>query len=197
MFQNYLQWRVEYNVAEILRFPFPEVNDVKLYYPHGFHKTDRLGRPIYIERLGALNVDRLWEVTTYERMERYFVREYERLLHYRFAAASEAAGRRIENTLTILDLGGASTKLMSKKNYSLVQKISKIAQDYYPEILGNMFIVNTPFLFKGGYAVIKPWLDKKTKEKISVQGSGFAKKLLELADPADLPEFLGGTCCCP
>jgi hypothetical protein len=69
MFQNYLQWRIEYHVDELRMFPFPEINDVKLYYPHGFHKTDRLGRPIYIERIGAMNVTRLWEVTTWERFE--------------------------------------------------------------------------------------------------------------------------------
>jgi hypothetical protein len=122
------------------------------------------------------------------------VREYEKLLYERFPACSQAAERRIENTLTILDISGGSMKLLSKKNYGLIQKIAKIAQDYYPEILGNMFVVNTPFLFKGAYAVIKPWLDKKTKEKISTHGSGFQKKLFELVDPADLPDFLGGTC---
>ena len=95
-------------------FAFPEVNDVKLYYPHGFHKTDKLGRPIYIERIGALNLNRLFEVTSLDRMKEYFVREYERLLTERFAAASQRAGRRIENTLTILDLGGAAMKLLSK-----------------------------------------------------------------------------------
>lgn len=60
-------------------------------------------------------------------MEHYFVREYEKLLGERFAAASRAAGRRIENTLTILDLGGAAMKLMSKKVYGFIKAISKIA----------------------------------------------------------------------
>jgi hypothetical protein len=196
MFQNYLTWRVEFNLVEMRVFPFPEVNDVKLYYPHGFHKTDKLGRPIYIERIGALNLNRLFEVTSFERMEMYFVREYEKLIHEKFRAASERAGRRIENTLTILDLGGAAMKLMSKKVYGFVQRISKVAQDYYPEILGNMFIVNTPLLFSGAYAMIKPWLDKRTKDKISTHGKKFHSKLFELVDPDDLPSFLGGNCNC-
>jgi len=96
MFQNWLAWRMEIRIEEVRVFSFPEVNDVKLYYPHGFHKTDKLGRPIYIERIGALNLTRLWEVTNFERMELYFVREYERMIHERFTACSRAAGRRIE-----------------------------------------------------------------------------------------------------
>lgn len=196
MFQNWLAWRMEIRIEEVRVFSFPEVNDVKLYYPHGFHKTDKLGRPIYIERIGALNLTRLWEVTNFERMELYFVREYERMIHERFTACSRAAGRRIEQSLTILDLGGAAMKLMSKKVYGFIKQISKIAQDNYPECLGNMFIVNTPLLFSGAWACVKPWLDKRTRDKISTHGSKFQKKLFELVDPDDVPQFLGGNCNC-
>ena len=59
-----------------------------------------------------------------------------------------------------------------------------------------MFIVNAPFLFSGVWAIIKPWLDKKTRDKISIHGSGFQKELLQLVDKENLPEFLGGECKC-
>ena len=87
-------------------------------------------------------------------------------------------------------------KLLSKKVYGFIKAISKIAQDYYPECLGNMFIVNTPLLFSGAWACIKPWLDKRTRDKISTHGSKYQKKLFELVDPDDLPQFLGGNCVC-
>ena len=59
-----------------------------------------------------------------------------------------------------------------------------------------MFIVNAPFLFSGVWAIIKPWLDKKTRDKISIHGSGFLKELLPLIDKENLPDFLGGECKC-
>jgi hypothetical protein len=55
-----------------------------------------------------------------------------------------------------------------------------------------MFIVNSPMLFTGVWSLIKGWLDEKTRNKISILGGGYAKKLLEYVDAEQLPEFLGG-----
>lgn len=57
-------------------------------------------------------------------------------------------------------------------------------------------IVNAPLLFSGVWTVIKPWLDEKTRSKISIDGSKYHKKLFEICDPENIPEFLGGKCKC-
>ena len=54
-----------------------------------------------------------------------------------------------------------------------------MAQDNYPEILGNMFIINAPFLFTGIWAIVKVWIDDKTKEKIKILGGSYKKELLQ------------------
>jgi hypothetical protein len=59
-----------------------------------------------------------------------------------------------------------------------------------------MFIINSPMLFSGIWACVKPWLDDKTKAKISIHGSSFKKELLEVIDEDVLPDFLGGKCEC-
>ncbi len=41
-----------------------------------------------------------------------------------------------------------------------------------------MYIVNVPMLFNGIWTAIKPWLDEKTKTKITLIGSGYKDKLL-------------------
>lgn len=196
MFTKYIQWRVENNVDEVGNFDFPESRAIKEIYPHGFHKTDRVGRSIYIERYGMLDMKRIFELTTEERMIRYYIREYESMINERIPACAIAAGYAIEQTLTILDLGGSSTKLMKKTVYNFIKLASGVAQDYYPEILGRMFIINTPMLFSVAWKVIRPWLDERTQKKISTEGSKYQKKLLELVAPENLPEFLGGTCNC-
>ena len=81
-------------------------------------------------------------------------------------AASHAAKKQICHTISILDMTNFSIGMMNKRVYSLVQHASKIAQDFYPEQLGQMMIVNAPMLFTGVWALIKGWLDEKTREKI-------------------------------
>ena len=82
------------------------------------------------------NFDELMNATTKERFIRYYIREYEKQRLYILPACSRAAGKIIETGLTILDLLGGSSVLLSKKCYSLVQTASSICQDYYPETLG-------------------------------------------------------------
>lgn len=197
MYKKYVEWRQEFGTDEILSFRVPELSRIKECYPHGYHRTDRSGRPIYIERLGQLNMTRLFEATSEERLIRLSVREYEKLIKEIFPACSEAVGHPVEQTLTILDLGGASMKLLSKKVYGFIKLLSGIAQDYYPEILGNMFIVNSPMMFSVAWSMIKPWLDKRTQQKITIVGKNFKNQLNELVDPDSLPSFLGGNCICP
>lgn len=47
-------------------------------------------------------------------------------------------------------------------------------------------------LFTGVWAIVKGWLDEKTREKIQIVGGGYTKKLLQYIDEDQLPEFLGG-----
>ncbi len=87
-------------------FQFPERDAIKELYPHFHHKTDKLGRPVYIERLGQLQVDELLKVTTMDRMLLYHVKEWEILIDWKIPACSKKAGTNISQTLTILDMKG-------------------------------------------------------------------------------------------
>ena len=54
-------------------FKFDERAEVQKVYPHGYHGTDKLGRPVYIERFGVLDVPALFRITTQERMVRHYI----------------------------------------------------------------------------------------------------------------------------
>ena len=107
-------------------------------------------------------------------------------------ACSKVSGKQINHTLSILDMTGFSIGMMNKRVYSLVQHASKISQDYYPEQLGQLMIVNAPMLFTGVFAIVKGWLDEKTRQKIQILGGGYTPKLLEFIDKEQLADFLGG-----
>ena len=42
-----------------------------------------------------------------------------------------------------------------------------------------MFIVNAPMMFSAVWAMVKIWLDEKTKNKITILGSGYKEELLK------------------
>lgn len=162
----------------------------------GYHGTDKQGRPVYIERIGNLDVPKIFTITTEERMIKYYQYSYEYLMKVRYPACSEVAGKRIQQGVTIMDMTGGGISSVNKKVYGLVKLASQIGSDYYPEIMGNMFVVNAPYLFAGVWAVVKGFLDERTRNKIKIIGSGFEKILIEVIGADTLPTFLGGKCTC-
>ena len=73
MFQDHINWRAAQSIDDITTtWQFPEADKVAEIYPQFYHKVDKKGRPLYIERLGTLDVTKLWTVTTEERMMRNF-----------------------------------------------------------------------------------------------------------------------------
>lgn len=43
-------------------------------------------------------------------------------------------------------------------------------------------IANAPMIFTGVYAVVKVWINEKTRKKINIVGGGFKKELLKDID---------------
>jgi hypothetical protein len=191
------EWRVKFGVEDIVKnFDFKEKAEVDKYYPCYYHKTDKEGRPVYIEQLGKLDVKALYNITTPERQLQSLVYEYEKFLTDRLPACSKAVGHPVETSCTILDLNGVSLANFYKvKDY--VSKASSVGQDRYPETMGKFYIINAPWAFSAVWTVIKPWLDEVTVKKIDILGSGYKEKLLEQIPKESLPKEFGGVCACP
>jgi hypothetical protein len=197
MLIDYENWHKESDVPGIIKsFAYPEQAKVAQLYPRFYHKTDKKGRPIYIEQLKDIDSHKLFQLTTEERFVKKYIRDYEKLIQYRFVACSAAAGQHIDQGTTILDLKSVPLSQFNQVR-KVIQLLSKIAQNFYPETMGRMFIVNAPMLFTAVWAVIKGMLDENTVSKISLVGSGFQATLLKEINAENLPVFLGGSCTCP
>jgi len=154
------------------------------------------GRPIYVERLGLLDIKSLYSITTPERQLKRLVYEYERFIHERLPACSKAVGHPVETSCTILDLHNVSiTNFYRVKDY--VMQMASIGQDRYPECMGKFYIINAPWAFSAVWSVIKPWLDEVTVAKIDILGASYKDTLVKQIDEENLPGVFGGKCDCP
>ncbi|XP_077236251.1 sec14p-like phosphatidylinositol transfer family protein isoform X2 [Tasmannia lanceolata] len=197
MYLKMLKWRNDIGIDRIVTdFKIEEYEEVKKYYPHGFHGVDRYGRPLYIERIGLIDLNALMKVTTIDRYVKYHIYEQEKTLNMRYPACSLAAKRHVATTTAILDVTGVSKNNFSKPARDLFVEIQKIDSNYYPETLHQLFIVNAGSGFRVLWQALKAFLDARTVGKIQILGSKFQSKLVEVIDPSNLPTFLGGNCVC-
>ena len=172
MFKKFLQWRIDMKVEEIN------------------------GRPVYIELYDKTDVNGLFKVTTDEKMIKYYIKQYERQIKYIFPACSAVVQKPVEQSCTILDANGIGILSLVGPIKGFVKLASDIGQDYYPEMLGKMTILNVGFLFRAIWSMVKSFIDAKTQAKISLLKSNYKDELLKLIDEDKLPSFFGGKCTC-
>lgn len=150
---------------------------------------------MYIEKLGKIDLNAMYKITTGERMLQNLVTEYEKLADPRLPACSRKANALMETCCTIMDLKGVGITSVPSV-YGYLKQASGISQNYYPERLGKLYLINAPWGFSSVFNVVKGFLDPVTVNKIHVLGSGYKKDLLAQVPVENLPEEFGGTCNC-
>ncbi|KAH9815886.1 CRAL-TRIO domain-containing protein [Melampsora americana] len=230
MITQCLQWRHQVEgigIDELYRgmdpFDFPEKEHVFKYWPMYYHRTDKLGRPISIQRFGSLDLNKLYTVVDKETHFRSIIvncealtREvlpactYKKFLNqYQASNLNQSSSSnsielpkefptdfvKVTNAFCIVDLKGFTLSQFWQIK-SIARICFGISQDYYPETMGYLAIINAPYTFATIFKAIQPWLSKDTISKINILGDNYVSTLLEHIEAEDLPTYLGGKCEC-
>ena len=137
----------------------------------------------------------MYKITSSERMLKNLCSEYEKLADPRLPACARKAGHLLETCCTIMDLKGVGIGNATSV-FGYIRQASAISQNYYPERLGKLYIINAPWGFSTVFSVVKGFLDPVTVKKIHVLGSGYESELLAQVPAENLPTQFGGKCEC-
>eukprot|EP01122_Echinamoeba_exundans_P013714 TRINITY_DN6027_c0_g2_i1.p2 TRINITY_DN6027_c0_g2~~TRINITY_DN6027_c0_g2_i1.p2 ORF type:complete len:340 (-),score=95.53 TRINITY_DN6027_c0_g2_i1:1608-2627(-) len=86
----------------------------------------------------------------------------------------------------VFDLSNFS---LSNMDYKFVKYLIDVFANYYPDTLGVALVLNSPWLFSGCWALIKPWIDPVTATKVIFTDN---KKITDWMDKAHVPKEAGG-----
>ena len=137
----------------------------------------------------------MYKITTAERMLQNLIVEYEKLVDPRLPACSRKAGQLLETCCSIMDLKGVGISKIPSV-YSYVKSASTISQNYYPERLGKLYLINAPWGFSSAFGFVKGFLDPVTVQKIHILGAGYHAELSKQVSDENLPKMFGGKCEC-
>ena len=197
MIVNYCEWKEKINLDKLyLAYEFKPKNKLKTIFPHGFHKTTKDGYPIYLHVMSFYNPEEFFKIGSPDEITTYAASVIEILNREYFKICSQVKNTYIYGVYGILDFKGINSSILSNKFFGYVKSLLKL-QDYYPEIIAGIIIINTGFLFRTFFTACKVFIDSKTKKKIKVYSDKYQEGLLEVIDKENIPKFFGGNCDCP
>lgn len=102
------------------------------------------------------------------------------------------APKELDSYIILADMRDFSLRNFKRSDF---QQITPIMNDFYPELLYRLIVVNSNFIFKGVWSVIKLMIHPLTVQKIQIQGSSVKEihdKLSEYVDDDEIPAVFGG-----
>jgi hypothetical protein len=196
-FQESVEKREEIKLDELFIKPIPEIEKIKMQFPHSWHGYAKDGRPVYVEWMGNVDVSLIEkDIASKEGLIKYHSAKQEFSRRKILAEASIRANRRIDKCIAIIDLKNLGAKNCSKRAYAFFTAIAKTDQTLYPETLHSIYVVNAGWWFSVGWSAVSVVLDQGTRDKFKIFAGVPTKELSEIIDLEELPTFLGGKCKC-
>ncbi|CAJ1937627.1 unnamed protein product [Sphenostylis stenocarpa] len=174
MFLNYLKWKHSFVPIGVSASDVPNELAQEKVFMQG---RDKIGRPIAV----VIGRKHFQMKDGLDEFKRFVVYVFDKICarmppgQEKFVAIAELKGWGYSNS----DIRGYLGALT-------------ILQDYYPERLGKLFIVNAPYIFMKVWQIIYPFIDNRTKKKIVfVEKKKVKSTLVEDIDESQLTDVFG------
>lgn len=153
-----LKWRQENNVDRMLD-EYKQPSIVKQHFPGGWHHTDKDGRPLYILRLGHMDVKGLLKSLGEEGLLKLALQICEEGLQL-IEQATNKTGKPVLDWCLLCDLDGLSMRHLWRPGLKALLHIIETVERNYPETLGRMFIVRAPRVFPIAWTIVSTFIRK-------------------------------------
>ncbi|XP_061587513.1 alpha-tocopherol transfer protein [Cololabis saira] len=177
---NYLRWRRESPEIGGCLDPCSVLGLLHTSYHAVLPQRDRDGSRVLLYRIGQWN-PKDWSAFQVFRVS---------------LMTSELISMETETQLqgvkVVFDLQGWSLGHALQINLSLARKISSVLEDSFPLKVRGIHLVNEPLFFRPVFAMIRPLLPDKIKQRVHMHGPHFQDALLGLFPPQVLPPEYGG-----
>ncbi|KAL3981956.1 PRELI-like family protein [Acanthocheilonema viteae] len=195
MVQKSVKWRKQHNVDKILQeFETPPI--FKQFFPGCWHYNDKEGRPVFVLRLGKLDMKGLLRTCGMETIMKFTLSVVEQGL-IKTAKATKMLGAPISTWTLLVDLEGLSMRHLWRPGIQALLRIIEVAEAHYPETMGLVLIARAPRVFPVLWTLISPFIDENTRKKFMINaGEPVICELRKYIEEQYIPEFLGGTCSC-
>lgn len=196
MLTQTLHWRKKYQIDKLLdEYELPQV--IKDYFPGGWHHFDKDGRPLYILRLGQMDVKGLLKSVGEEELLLLALHICEEGLTL-MEDATNICGQPILQWSLLIDLEGLNMRHLWKPGIKALLRIIEIVETNYPETMGRVLIMRAPRCFPILWTLISTFINENTRQKfVFFCGTDYQEQsaggLNEYIDPDILPDFLGGS----
>ena len=195
-FIEFINFTVQYDFFNLHKVKFPNFDKIRLFYPHGFHKTTIDGNPVFIQMLGELKIEDINRLLPEPLLTQYILYKIVEVEKIIFPKCSEKFKKNINQVFCVVDLLNLSTSLMNKQIMDFMNKLISVCAKYYPYIMENLYFVNTSLVFRSIWAPCKYLYEYDTRERIKLLGLDYKNELLKKIPFEDLPKFFGGMCNC-
>jgi hypothetical protein len=189
---NSILWRKQHNVDKILQDFVPPPVLVQ-FFPGGWHHNDKEGRPVFVLRLGQMDVKGLLRSVGIEPLVKFTLSICEQGL-LKTTQATKTLGQPISAWTLLVDLEGLSMRHLWRPGVQALLRIIEIVEAHYPECMGLVLIARAPRVFPVLWTLISPFINENTRKKFMINSSeAVLTELSKYIDKQYLPDFLGGT----
>ncbi|KAL0102728.1 hypothetical protein PUN28_018200 [Cardiocondyla obscurior] len=194
MLTQSLHWRKKHQIDKLLdEYEIPQV--VKDYFPGGWHHFDKDGRPLYILRLGQMDVKGLLKSIGEDELLLLALHICEEGLHL-MEEATTVWDHPVSQWTLLIDLEGLNMRHLWRPGIKALLRIIEIVEANYPETMGRVLIMRAPRCFPILWTLISTFINENTRKKfIFYCGTDYQEQggLSEYINQEFIPDFLGGS----